>query len=74
MATSKTAIGSSPSGRRDSRKVLIWHGQRQIWVGGDPVVVQSMTNTGYRRRRRPGQPDQGADACRFGTGAHDRQP
>lgn len=46
MATSKTAIGSGPSGRRDSRKVLIAHGQRQIWVGGDaPVVVQSMTNT-----------------------------
>src|SRR5476649_336181 len=46
MATSNTAIGSGPSGRRDSRKVLIAHGQRQIWVGGDaPVVVQSMTNT-----------------------------
>jgi (E)-4-hydroxy-3-methylbut-2-enyl-diphosphate synthase len=26
--------------------VLIAHGQRKIWVGGDaPVVVQSMTNT-----------------------------
>ena len=46
MATSKTAIGSGPADRRDSRKVLIAHGQRQIWVGGDaPVVVQSMTNT-----------------------------
>src|SRR5471032_1100608 len=46
MATSNTAIASGPSGRRDSRKVLVAHGQRQIWVGGDaPVVVQSMTNT-----------------------------
>jgi (E)-4-hydroxy-3-methylbut-2-enyl-diphosphate synthase len=32
--------------RRASRKVLVAHGQRQVWVGGDaPVVVQSMTNT-----------------------------
>ncbi|HEU5436725.1 MAG TPA: flavodoxin-dependent (E)-4-hydroxy-3-methylbut-2-enyl-diphosphate synthase [Telluria sp.] len=33
-------------GRRASRKVLVSHGARQVWVGGDaPVVVQSMTNT-----------------------------
>ncbi len=32
--------------RRFSRKVLVSHGARQVWVGGDaPVVVQSMTNT-----------------------------
>ncbi len=32
--------------RRFSRKVLVAHGARQVWVGGDaPVVVQSMTNT-----------------------------
>ena len=32
--------------RRASRSVLVSHGQRKIWVGGDaPVVVQSMTNT-----------------------------
>ncbi len=32
--------------RRVSRSVLVAHGARQIWVGGDaPVVVQSMTNT-----------------------------
>ncbi|CDG84076.1 flavodoxin-dependent (E)-4-hydroxy-3-methylbut-2-enyl-diphosphate synthase [Janthinobacterium agaricidamnosum] len=40
------AIGSGPSSRRDSRSVLIAHGQRRIYVGGNaPVVVQSMTNT-----------------------------
>ena len=32
--------------RRASRSVLVAHGERKIWVGGDaPVVVQSMTNT-----------------------------
>ena len=32
--------------RRASRKVLVAHGARQVWVGGDaPVVIQSMTNT-----------------------------
>ena len=40
------AIPSGPMERRASRKVLISHGARQVWVGGDaPVVVQSMTNT-----------------------------
>ncbi|MDB5960634.1 MAG: ispG, partial [Massilia sp.] len=40
------AIPSGPMSRRASRKVLIAHGARQVWVGGDaPVVVQSMTNT-----------------------------
>ncbi|MBQ5966026.1 flavodoxin-dependent (E)-4-hydroxy-3-methylbut-2-enyl-diphosphate synthase [Massilia sp. ZL223] len=39
-------IPSGPMARRASRKVLVAHGQRQVWMGGDaPVVVQSMTNT-----------------------------
>ena len=39
-------IPSGPLGRRASRKVLVAHGERKVWVGGDaPVVVQSMTNT-----------------------------
>lgn len=43
---SATAIPSGPMARRASRKVLVAHGARQVWVGGDaPVVVQSMTNT-----------------------------
>jgi (E)-4-hydroxy-3-methylbut-2-enyl-diphosphate synthase len=42
----QTAIPSGPTDRRASRRVLIAHGERKIWVGGDaPVVVQSMTNT-----------------------------
>lgn len=44
--TTQTAIPSGPSARRASRRVLVAHGARQVWVGGDaPVVVQSMTNT-----------------------------
>jgi (E)-4-hydroxy-3-methylbut-2-enyl-diphosphate synthase len=32
--------------RRASRRVLVQHGERKVWIGGDaPVVVQSMTNT-----------------------------
>lgn len=39
-------IPSGPLARRASRKVLVAHGERKVWVGGDaPVVVQSMTNT-----------------------------
>lgn len=39
-------IASGPLPRRASRGVLVQHGARQVWVGGDhPVVVQSMTNT-----------------------------
>jgi len=46
MSSTQTAIPSGQSPRRVSRSVLVAHGQRQIWVGGDaPVVVQSMTNT-----------------------------
>jgi (E)-4-hydroxy-3-methylbut-2-enyl-diphosphate synthase len=46
MTNPNTAIPSGPLARRDSRRVLIAHGERKIWVGGDaPVVVQSMTNT-----------------------------
>ena len=43
---SAAAIPSGPMARRASRKVLVAHGARQVWVGGDaPVVVQSMTKT-----------------------------
>src|SRR6476469_4804906 len=46
MTFSNLPIPSGPLARRASRKVLVAHGQRQVWVGGDaPVVVQSMTNT-----------------------------
>jgi (E)-4-hydroxy-3-methylbut-2-enyl-diphosphate synthase len=39
-------IPSGPLARRASRSVLVQHGERKVWVGGDaPVVVQSMTNT-----------------------------
>src|SRR3954468_24549828 len=42
----ESPIPSGPLARRASRRVLVAHGQRQVWVGGDaPVVVQSMTNT-----------------------------
>ena len=43
-ANEPTASGPLP--RRASRGVLVQHGARKVWVGGDhPVVVQSMTNT-----------------------------
>ncbi|MGZ8214593.1 MAG: flavodoxin-dependent (E)-4-hydroxy-3-methylbut-2-enyl-diphosphate synthase [Methylosarcina sp.] len=46
MSDTNIAIPSGPLGRRDSRRVLVQHGDRKIWVGGDaPIVVQSMTNT-----------------------------
>ena len=46
MSTSNTPIPSGPLLRRDSRGVLVQHGARKVWVGGNaPVVVQSMTNT-----------------------------
>jgi (E)-4-hydroxy-3-methylbut-2-enyl-diphosphate synthase len=46
MPFSNLAIPSGPLARRLSRSVLIAHGARQVWVGGDaPIVVQSMTNT-----------------------------
>ena len=46
MSFSNQAIPSGPLARRASRSVLVAHGERKIWVGGDaPVVVQSMTNT-----------------------------
>jgi (E)-4-hydroxy-3-methylbut-2-enyl-diphosphate synthase len=46
MSFSNLAIPSGPLARRISRSVLVAHGERQVWVGGDaPVVVQSMTNT-----------------------------
>jgi (E)-4-hydroxy-3-methylbut-2-enyl-diphosphate synthase len=46
MSSSNLAIPSGPLARRASRRVLVAHGERKIWVGGDaPVAVQSMTNT-----------------------------
>ncbi|SHG53651.1 flavodoxin-dependent (E)-4-hydroxy-3-methylbut-2-enyl-diphosphate synthase [Massilia sp. CF038] len=46
MSLSNLAIPSGPLARRVSRAVLVSHGERKVWVGGDaPVVVQSMTNT-----------------------------
>src|SRR5438067_9235365 len=42
----QSPIPSGPLARRASRSVLVQHGGRKVWVGGDaPVVVQSMTNT-----------------------------
>jgi (E)-4-hydroxy-3-methylbut-2-enyl-diphosphate synthase len=44
--TPNSPIPSGPLARRASRSVLVQHGERKVWVGGDaPVVVQSMTNT-----------------------------
>jgi (E)-4-hydroxy-3-methylbut-2-enyl-diphosphate synthase len=46
MSTAHSPIPSGPLARRASRAVLIQHGDRKVWMGGDaPVVVQSMTNT-----------------------------
>jgi (E)-4-hydroxy-3-methylbut-2-enyl-diphosphate synthase len=46
MTSSNLPVPSGPLARRASRSVLVAHGARQVWVGGDaPVVVQSMTNT-----------------------------
>jgi (E)-4-hydroxy-3-methylbut-2-enyl-diphosphate synthase len=46
MTFSNEAIPSGPTNRRASRSVLVQHGARKVWVGGDaPVVIQSMTNT-----------------------------
>lgn len=46
MTSTNMPIPSGPLARRPSRGVLVRHGERKVWVGGDaPVVVQSMTNT-----------------------------
>src|SRR6476469_7994692 len=46
MTFSNLPIPSGPLARRATRRVLVQHGARKVWVGGDaPVVVQSMTNT-----------------------------
>jgi (E)-4-hydroxy-3-methylbut-2-enyl-diphosphate synthase len=46
MTLSNLPIPSGPLTRRARRSVLVAHGERRVWVGGDaPVVVQSMTNT-----------------------------
>ncbi len=46
MSNTNNPIPSGPLARRASHGVLVQHGSRKVWVGGDhPVVVQSMTNT-----------------------------
>lgn len=46
MSFSSSPIASGPASRRASRRVLIAHGAREVYVGGGaPVMVQSMTNT-----------------------------
>src|SRR6476469_8704980 len=46
MTFSNMPIPSGPLARRASRGVLVQHGERKVWVGGNaPIVVQSMTNT-----------------------------
>lgn len=46
MSSSPFPIASGPLARRQSRRAVISHGQRQVFVGGGaPVMVQSMTNT-----------------------------
>jgi (E)-4-hydroxy-3-methylbut-2-enyl-diphosphate synthase len=46
MSFSSSSIASGPANRRSSRRVMISHGAREIFVGGGaPVMVQSMTNT-----------------------------
>nr|WP_036175331.1 flavodoxin-dependent (E)-4-hydroxy-3-methylbut-2-enyl-diphosphate synthase [Massilia sp. 9096] len=46
MTTTNSPIPSGPLARRSSRGVLVQHGAKKVWVGGNaPVVVQSMTNT-----------------------------
>jgi (E)-4-hydroxy-3-methylbut-2-enyl-diphosphate synthase len=46
MTSPNSPIASGPLPRRVGRRVLVSHGERKVWVGGDaPVVVQSMTNT-----------------------------
>ncbi len=46
MQSKNLPIGSGPHPRRQSRRVAIRHGVREVGVGGGaPVMVQSMTNT-----------------------------
>jgi (E)-4-hydroxy-3-methylbut-2-enyl-diphosphate synthase len=46
MSNTDSPIPSGPLARRPSRGVLVQHGAKKVWVGGNaPVVVQSMTNT-----------------------------
>lgn len=46
MSSSPFPIASGPLARRQSRRAVISHGDRQVFVGGGaPVMVQSMTNT-----------------------------
>jgi (E)-4-hydroxy-3-methylbut-2-enyl-diphosphate synthase len=46
MSSSPFPIASGPLSRRQSRRAVIRHGEREVAVGGGaPVMVQSMTNT-----------------------------
>jgi len=46
ISNTDSPIPSGPLARRPSRGVLVQHGAKKVWVGGNaPVVVQSMTNT-----------------------------
>ena len=46
MTSMNLPIPSGPMARSLRRRVLVQHGERKVWIGGDaPVVVQSMTNT-----------------------------
>ncbi|QAU34859.1 flavodoxin-dependent (E)-4-hydroxy-3-methylbut-2-enyl-diphosphate synthase [Janthinobacterium sp. 17J80-10] len=46
MESNNRPIGSGPLPRRQTRRVAIRHGAREVGVGGgSPILVQSMTNT-----------------------------
>jgi (E)-4-hydroxy-3-methylbut-2-enyl-diphosphate synthase len=46
MTPTNSPIPSGPLARRASRGVLVQHGAKKVWVGGNaPVVVQSMIGT-----------------------------
>jgi (E)-4-hydroxy-3-methylbut-2-enyl-diphosphate synthase len=46
MSSSQSPIASGPLTRRQTRRVAIRHGSREVLIGGNaPVLVQSMTNT-----------------------------
>lgn len=46
MTSSFSSLTSGPQSRRQSRRAVIRHGDREVVVGGGaPIMVQSMTNT-----------------------------
>ena len=38
MTTTNLPIPSGPMARRASRRVLVQHGERKVWIGGDAVT------------------------------------